>query len=167
MKMTQVTLLGLLLVTGTIVGCGSADARTKGGKTAVNRSQEEAALRALDVAWSETANRKDVDGTVSYMADDGETLAPNEPAARGAAAIKASWAKLLGLPGLTIHWEPSRVQVAESGELGYTSGSYTLSFTDPNGKTMTDRGKYVEVWKKVGGKWKCSSDIYNSDVPLP
>jgi len=31
---------------------------------------------------------------------------------------------------------------------------------------VTDHGKYLEVWKKVDGKWKCSSDAYNSDTPL-
>jgi ketosteroid isomerase-like protein len=164
MKMTEL-ILGLFFMSSAIVACRQGGITTDAEKAAVNR-KEEAALHALDLAWSDTANRKDLDGTVSYMADDGETLAPNEPAARGKAAIKASWAKLLGLPGLNVHWEPLRVQVAENGEMGYTSGFYTLSFTDANGQTVTDRGKYLEVWKKVDGKWKCSSDANNSDTPL-
>lgn len=166
MRMTPL-MLSLFLVIGSIVAWSQVGMAADGGKATVNRSKEEAALRALDLAWSDTANRKDVDGTVSYMADDGETLPPNEPAARDKAAIRSSWANLIALPGFTVHWEPLRVQVAESGELGYTSGFYTFSFTDANGKTVSDRGKYVEVWKKVGGKWKCSSDAYNSDMPLP
>ena len=164
MRVTQLT-LGLFLITVATVACGPVGTGTENGKGTVAR-KEEAALRALDLAWSDTANRKDLDGTVSYMADDGETLAPNEPAARDEAAIKASWAKLLGLPGLNVHWEPQRVQVAESREIGYTSGFYTLTFTDANGQTVTDHGKYLEVWKKVEGKWKCSTDAYNSDIPL-
>ena len=79
MRTTQLT-LGLLLMTGATVACGQVGMGTEDGKATVNR-REEAALRALDLAWSDTANRKDIDGTVSYMADDGETLAPNEPAA--------------------------------------------------------------------------------------
>ncbi len=139
---------------------GTSDARGS------NNKKEEQMLRALDLAWSDSANRKDLDGVVSYMADDGETLAPNEPAARGKAAIRASWSNLLGLPGVTIHWEPLRVQVAKSGEIGYASGTYTLNYTGADGKTVSDRGKYLEVWKKVNGKWKCSSDAYNSDLPV-
>jgi ketosteroid isomerase-like protein len=135
-------------------------------KAMTNRAQEEAALRATDLAWSKTADKKDLDGTVSYMADDGETFPPNEPAAKDKKSIRASWAKLLSLPGVEIHWEPLRVQVAESGEIGYTSGVYTLTFTSDEGVRVTDKGKYVEVWKKVDGKWKCSSDIYNSDMPV-
>ncbi len=128
-------------------------------------TKEEAALRAVDVAWSEAAGRKDLDGVVSYMAEDGETLAPNEPAARGAAAIRASWSGLLGLPNLQLKWEPVTVIVAKSGELGTTRGTYTMSFTGPDGSTVTDRGKYVEVWEKINGAWKCVVDAYSSDLP--
>ena len=154
-------LLGLLLASGAIVACGPPEA------PAVNRAEEEAALRTLDLAWSEAANKKDLEAVVSYMADDGETLAPHRPAARDKAAIKASWADLLGLADLSIRWEPQRVQVAESGELGFTSGTYMMTYSDANGQLVTDRGKYLEVWKKFDGKWKCLSDAFNSDAPLP
>ncbi|MDQ1347341.1 MAG: hypothetical protein QG573_710 [Acidobacteriota bacterium] len=133
----------------------------------VDRAAEEAALKALDKAWAEAANRKDLDATVAFMADDGETLAPNEPVARTREAIRASWNGLMQLPDARISWAAERAQVAASGELGYTSGSYTLTFTGPDGKTVTDNGKYLEVWKKVDGQWKCLSDAYNSSVPLP
>ena len=133
----------------------------------VDRAAEEAALKALDKAWAEAANRKDLDATVAFMADDGETLAPNEPVARTREAIRASWNGLMQLPDARISWAAERAQVAAGGELGYTSGSYTLTFTGPDGKTVTDNGKYLEVWKKVDGQWKCLSDAYNSSVPLP
>ena len=64
----------------------------------VDRAAEEAALKALDKAWAEAANRKDLDATVAFMADDGETLAPNEPVARTKEAIRASWNGLMQLP---------------------------------------------------------------------
>ena len=133
----------------------------------VDRAAEEAALKALDKAWSEAAGRKDLDATVAFMADDGETLAPNEPVARTKEAIRASWNGLMQLPDARIYWEAERAQVAASGELGYTSGFYTLTFTGPDGKTVTDKGKYLEVWNKVDGKWKCLADAYNTSLPLP
>lgn len=159
-------IIGLFLITVAIIGCGQVGTKTDNAKPTVNRSEEEASLRAQDLAWSDTANQKDLDGIVSFMAEDGETLAPNEPPARDKGAIKASWSNLIGLPGFTVHWEPLRVQVAESGEIGYTSGFYTVTFQDANGQTVKDRGKYLEVWKKADGKWKCTLDMYNSDVPL-
>jgi hypothetical protein len=32
---------------------------------------------------------------------------------------------------------------------------------------MRDNGKYLAVWRKVGGTWKMSYDMWNSDVAPP
>jgi len=135
-------------------------------KPAVNRTAEENELRAADVAWSEAAGKKDVDAVAGFMTDDGATLPPNEPAAKGRNAVKKGWANLLGLKDVSVKWEPTQVQVANSGEIGYTNGTYDLSFTDPKGAKVNDKGKYVEIWKKVDGKWKCYLDMYSSDIPV-
>ena len=159
--------VGVLALTGAGASFGQTGKAPGAGKGSVDRSADEAELKALDKAWSEAANRKDLDATVAFMAEDGETLAPNEKVARDKAAIRASWAGFMALPDAKIHWEAERAQVAQSGELGYTSGFYTLTFTGTDGKMVSDRGKYLEVWKKVDGKWKCLSDAYNTDIPLP
>ena len=54
----------------------------------------------------------------------------------------------------------------ECADLAYVSGSYELTENDASGKPMTDKGKYLEVWKKqANGSWKCVADIFNSDLP--
>jgi ketosteroid isomerase-like protein len=64
-----------------------------------------------------------------------------------------------------ISWVPSRVEVAKSGDLGWSTGTYILS-TSVSGPAANDRGKYVVVWKKQqDGSWKCIADIFNSDLP--
>ena len=155
--------LGLLLMTGASVAHGQG---TGSGKATVDRTKEEAALRAADLAWAAAAGRKDLDATVAFMAADGETLPPNGPAAKDPAAIRKIWADTLA-PGSSVDWKPVRVQVAESGELGFLSGTYTTSSNDASGKPVNDRGKYLEVWKKVDGNWKCLMDMFSSDLPLP
>ena len=134
-------------------------------RPSVNRSAEEAELRAADIAWSESAGKKDVDAVAGFMTDDGATLPPNEPAAKGKEAVKKGWANILGLKDVSVKWEPTQVEVAGSGDIGYTNGTYELSFTDPKGSNVNDKGKYLEVWKKVDGKWKCYLDMYSSDTP--
>ena len=108
--------LGLFLMTGAAVAYGHGGAGAEAKQATIDRSKAEAELRATDLAWSATASRKDIDATVACMADDGETLTPNEPAARDKAAVRTGWANLIGLPGFAIDWKPLRVQVAESGE---------------------------------------------------
>jgi ketosteroid isomerase-like protein len=157
--------LGLVLILPATVACRTGDSGAR--SATANQDTEEAALRAADLGWSEAASRKDLDAIVSFMADDGETLPPNEPAARGRDAVRAGWEALINLPNVELRWQPARVEVAESGEMGFTSGTYTLSFTGPDGRPVRDRGKYLEVWKKVDGRWKCLLDAYSSDIPLP
>jgi len=37
---------------------------------------------------------------------------------------------------------------------------------DASGKTISDKGKYLTVWKKeADGDWKVLVDTYNSDLP--
>jgi ketosteroid isomerase-like protein len=107
---------GFCLMTGAAVACGQGGAGAEAKQATIDRSKEEAELRATDLAWSTSASRKDIEATVACMADDGETLAPNEPAARDKAAVRTGWANLIGLRGFTIDWKPLRVQIAESGE---------------------------------------------------
>lgn len=158
--------LALLLAFAAATSCKHTEVSGAHGAP-VDRRAEEAALRAADHAWAEMGRTGDVEGLLSFMADDGETLAPNEPLAKDKAAIRASWKNLFALPGVSLTWHPVRVEVAESGELGFARGTYTLSFTGPDGKPVRDVGKYCEVWKKIDGRWKCLIDAYNFDLPLP
>ena len=52
--------------------------------------------------------------------------------------------------------------------MGYTLGNYEMSFNDPAGKPVNDKGKYVSIWaKQPDGKWKVVVDMFNSDLPAP
>ena len=134
---------------------------------AIAQNKDEAAIREADAQWSKAAGSLDVDKTVAFYADDASLLPPNEPIATTKEAIRAMWAGLLA-PGTVISWEPTKVEVAKSGDLAYLVGTYKLSMKGPDGKPMDDHGKMVEVWKKQPNKqWKCVADIFNSDVAMP
>lgn len=132
------------------------------------RAADESALRELDVQWSKAAGAKDVDKTVSYYADNATVLPPNGPAATTKAAVRKAWSDMMATPGYAMSWKATKVEVARSGDLAYMSGTYEFTMNDASGKPMTDRGKYVEVMKKqADGTWKCVTDIWNSDLPMP
>ena len=129
-------------------------------------SKAEQALRDADDAWSKAAGSKDVDKTVSYYSAEASVLAPNAPIATTKEAIKKLWGDLLASPGLVIRWKATKVEVAKSGDLGFVSGTYEITMNDASGKPINEKGKYVEVWEKqADGKWKCGTDIWNSDMP--
>jgi ketosteroid isomerase-like protein len=126
----------------------------------------EQALRDLDAQWCKAAQSKDVDKTVSYYADNAMVLPPNAAIATTKEAIRNVWKDLLASPGLAISWKTTKVEVAKSGDMAYSSGTYELTMNDASGKPVNDRGKYVVVWEKqANGKWKCGVDTWNSDLP--
>jgi ketosteroid isomerase-like protein len=128
----------------------------------------EQSLRDLDAQWSAAAGGKDLEKTISFYSADAIVLPANAPAATTKEAIRNTWKDLLASPGLAISWKTTKVEVARSGDIGYTTGTYELTMNDETGKPVPDHGKYVEVWKKhADGKWKVVADIWNSDLPLP
>jgi ketosteroid isomerase-like protein len=131
-----------------------------------NRGADEATVKALDAAWSKAAGSKDVDKTVSYYSDDAIVMPSNSPALTTKQAIRAMWQGMLGAPDFSGGWTATKVEVAQSGDLAYVTGTYELSETDASGKPMTDNGKYLEVWRKQpDGNWKCVADMFNTSLP--
>jgi uncharacterized protein (TIGR02246 family) len=129
------------------------------------RSADENTIRVLDAKWSNAAGANDLEGTVSFYSDDAALLPPNAPIANGKQEIRAVWATLL-VPGTSVSWQPTKVEVARSGDLAYLRGTYLLTMKDAKGNPVTDHGKMVEVWKKQpDGQWKTVADIFNSDLP--
>ena len=132
------------------------------------RAADESALREWDAQWSKAASAKDVDKTVSYYADNAMVLPPNGPAATTKEAIRKVWQDTLTAPGFSGGWKATKVEVARSGDLATVSGTWEFTMNDAKGKPDADRGKFVEVLKKqTNGGWKCVTDIWNSDLPVP
>jgi ketosteroid isomerase-like protein len=133
---------------------------------ASTRAADEAAVRQTDENWSKAAQSKKVDDWVAFYSDDAVILPPNDKRASTKEEVRKGIGSLLALPGLVLSWEPAKVEVAQSGDLAYTQGSYQLTTTDAKGKPSTDRGKTLEIWKKqADGTWKCVADMWSSDLP--
>ncbi len=123
------------------------------------------ALVKLDDDWSKAAATRDVNKVASFYADDAIAYPPNEPAAKGREAAKKVWAAYFAEPTFKISWKATHAEVAKSGDIGFTTGTYEDSFKGPDGKMVSEKGKYVCTWKKQkDGSWKATNDIWNSDA---
>lgn len=132
------------------------------------RAVDEAAIRQADIAWSGLADAKQLDAFNGYFLGDAIVLGPNEPMAIGKEAIRKVTAGIFETPGFSLKWQPTKVEAARFGDLGYSVGTYEMSMNDPKGAPMVDRGKYATVWKKqADGNWKVAIDMFNSDLPVP
>lgn len=131
------------------------------------RAQDERDIRAADAAGLQAAQTKDVDRAVANFAVDASWLPPNAPAVSGKDAIRAAWSRLMASPGFDIAWQIDKMEVARAGDLAYALYTYQLTTQGPDGKTLTDRGKDMSVWKKQpDGAWKIVADTFSSDLPI-
>ena len=54
-----------------------------------------------------------------------------------------------------LSWAPDFVDVAASGDLGYTYGHFNYSYVDTTGKVLETKGIFHTVWKRqTDGTWK-------------
>ena len=126
----------------------------------------EQALREADDQWSKAAGAHDLEKTVSFYSNDAIVLPPNGPTVTDKNAIHNMWKQII-TDMQSMSWKATRVEVAKSGDLGYVTGTYEMKIKDQTGKVIEDEGKYLEVWKKqADGKWKCSADMFSSDLPV-
>src|SRR6516225_6187044 len=100
-------------------------------------------LRDLDAQWAKAAADKNVEQTIAYYSPEAIVLPPNATSAATKDAIQNVWKEMLGTPGLVITWQPTRVQLAKSGDMGWVSGTYELTMKDTSGNPINDRGKYL------------------------
>ena len=124
----------------------------------IDVDRERNGLMTLDREWSQTT--KDLDKWASYFASDATAYPAGMPAVHGVDAIKKTFTDMTSAPGFSLTWNADKADVAASGDLGYTTGTYQMSMSG-----ATEKGKYVTVWKKQAGAWKVTDDIFNADAP--
>jgi ketosteroid isomerase-like protein len=128
--------------------------------------KEKAALLRTDTEFSDAAQKIGVGEAFVRYADGGATmLPPGQNAVRGIEEVRKQFVEYP--KGATLVWKPFAADVARSGDLGYTLGTYEARGPDAEGKIVTRYGKYCSVWKKQGdGRWKWVVDV-GTPSPAP
>src|SRR5205814_9120606 len=96
-------------------------------------------LRGLDAQWAKAAAVKDVEQTIAYYSDDAIVLPPNATSAAMKEGVRNVWREMFASPGFIITWKPTRLQLANSGDMGWVCGTYELTMNDGSRKPITDR----------------------------
>lgn len=156
-----VLLCGIAVAAVSMVACSQAGADT--------READAKALRDKETQWNQDFAAKDVDKLTAHFADDAVLMNPGMPASSGKEAIRKVFTGMAADPALSLKFQASHVEVARSGDIGFTHGTYTMTLTDPNSKqVVNDHGSYVTTYRKqADGSWKAVSDIATSEVPPP
>jgi ketosteroid isomerase-like protein len=140
-----------------------APAAAAASKTAANAR---AVLMAIDTHFSDEVAAKGFAAFDGFFADDAVYLPTFEPRVEGKKAIMESFRPLFDDHTIKLTWIPLRAEVAASGELGWTTGSYELTRLDEQGVPHVRHGKYVTIWRRqTDGSWKAVLDGGNPDSP--
>ena len=148
-----------------IAGCGATPTQTVVPAAVDTRAADEAAIRAVDAAWTKAAEAKDVAGTAGAYADNAVLMAPGGPATSGKEAITKGFTGMMADKNFALKFAPDKVEVAKSGDLAYELGDYELTLSGPKGKPVTSKARYVVVWgKQADGSWKALVDAPTTTV---
>ena len=135
-----------------------ADARMAEEATAART-----AIEAANASMAAHMNAERFDSAAMVYAENARGLPPNMVADVGRAAILKSLQNMAGMRA-TISFATREVSV--NGPLAVESGTYTFTFTPPGAPgPMTDTGKYLAHWHKMGDHWMIVENIWNSDLP--
>lgn len=144
------------------VGC---EARPNANTEPANPAFDLAATRDVIVAQNKRFTDAHVSGDVaaidSMFLQDARSYPPGAPAAIGLPAIHALTVDFLKA-GITEFREQTTAFYGNA-EYVVDEGTYAMTY----GQGVSERGKYVNVWKQDNGRWRIQANIWNTDPPTP
>jgi ketosteroid isomerase-like protein len=113
-------------------------------------------------AWLERYELHDAAGLAALYTEDAQLLPPDAEIVSGRAAIQEFYARE-NPPG-SAEVEIATVETLVFGDHAYRQGSFRLKGPgDGDGVA----GKFIELWKKVEGKWLIHREIWSANAPPP
>ena len=163
---------GAMLVSAVISGCAKKDTDEKEDSAkaaapavpAVDKKAAEAEIRAGDQVFFDGVKAKNAEVLASTYSPDAVSMPANSPPVKGHDAIKKFNEDFLKLPQVSMTGATDDVTFSDDGSLAYATGHYTASWADAKGKKVTEEGKYLNVLKKVDGKWKVVADAFSGNA---
>lgn len=134
------------------------------------RPADTKAIQDVEAAWSQSFATKDVNKITASYSDDASVYMPDVPVINGIAAIKAAMTPMVADKNFTLTFASTGMEVAKSGDIAYSHGTFTQTSTDPKTKkVVTVNGKYLTVFEKqADGGWKATQDSFSEDgAPKP
>ena len=152
-----------------IAGMGLLAALAVGCQRNMNTRVDAEAIRDMETKWNQDYAARDVDRIASHYTDDAVLLAPGMAPSVGIHEIRKLLAAMIADPALSLKFSAARIDVAGSGDLAYSQGSYLMTMTDPRtNRVVHDHGSYVTTYRhEADGTWRAVTDIATSETGQP
>jgi len=143
-----------------LIGCNS--------NPKVDTIAEVEAIRNIENQWTVALQNKDIDKVMSLYSPEGVVMKPNNSIYVGLQSIRTQVES--DFADTTMLWNTTSttidiIEVSASGDIAYARGIN-------RGKMKTLTGiveisdKWIDIYKKIDGQWKCIVGIWNSNNPL-
>lgn len=119
-------------------------------------------LAGRAATYEKEYNANNLSAVAALYAKDGCRMPPNQETIHGTEAIIAQLKNAKENGGTKIKITVTSAETM--GNMAYGSGTFEIIGTDG---TQMDKGKWMNVSKKIDGTWKIQCDIWNSNMPLP
>jgi ketosteroid isomerase-like protein len=118
-------------------------------------------IDAADAKFVAAFNTGDAGGIAQLYTENATALPPGAPMAKGRAAIEAVWQSAIqaGVKNLSL----KALQVDQFGNAAREIGQFSLDEPNAQKQTVHVEGKYVVLWRRIGGGWKLDTDIWNTN----
>ena len=160
----QKSILAIVLMGVTLAACDTGKVPPA---LPVDTGQIVTAIKAEEEQWVQDFATKDVDKVSAHYAQDATLMLPGSAAVTGMPEIRKMLAGMFADPKFILTFSSQKTEVAQSGELAYTRGTYSLTSTNPKTKQAEiQTGSYVTSFKKqADGSWKAEDDIVTPGAP--
>lgn len=158
-----------LLMAVVLAACVASCDKSAPGKTdKTDVAAVETALTAVEAGWNQAFHTKNLEAIVTPYASDAVLVLPGLAAQVGTAAIRNVYVEALKDPNFDLTLAIDRMDVAQSGELAFTQGHFTMKGSDPQTKQAATiaTGSYATIYKKqTDGEWKAIQDWAAANPP--
>src|SRR5713101_7178896 len=101
---------------------------------AQDHSSEAAAIMRADSAWDRASEANSVEGWLSFYTEDAIMMPPGEKVCKDKASRQTSIKNMFAIPGVSLRFQSTKIEVSRMGDLGYATGVYQWSSKDAKGK---------------------------------
>jgi ketosteroid isomerase-like protein len=165
-KVTGIALAATALVV-LLPSCDRAGRADEAQMELTDTAAVEQEIRDIEKQWMGEYNSRNVDALAAHYSEEAALANPGVALATGATSRRAGLTQFVSDPTLKFQFEADRVMVAQSGDLAYSRGQYTMETTDPATKQpKSETGTYLTVWhKQSDGSWKSVEDAVIPGAP--
>lgn len=118
-------------------------------------------LRRAETAFATSVLEKDWESFSEHI--DADAIFIGGGVLDGKEAILQAWQVYFAPDGPRLEWHPEQAVIRAGGELGITSGPYTLQFKDQNGESQVQTGSFSSIWElQEDGRWRV---LFDSGCP--